>query len=109
MTKIFILPPSKNELKKRLYERDQDRNTTIEKRLKSYERDSLHWNEYDFIILNDKLEICYNQIEKIINSRKKIIICSRLILLKNNKFFCQVQTASHLVVNLIFQQHFCNY
>ena len=76
LTKIFILPPSKNELKKRLYERDQDRNTTIEKRLKSYERDSLHWNEYDFIILNDKLEICYNQIEKIINSRKKIIICS---------------------------------
>lgn len=71
LTKIFILPPSKNELKKRLYERDQDRNTTIEKRLKSYERDSLHWNEYDFIILNDKLEICYNQIEKIINSRKK--------------------------------------
>ena len=71
LTKIFILPPSKNELKKRLYERDQDRNTTIEKRLKSYERDSLHWNEYDFIILNDKLEIFYNQIEKIINSRKK--------------------------------------
>ena len=71
LTKIFILPPSKNELKKRLYERDQDRNTTIEKRLKSYERDSLHWNEYDFIILNDKLEICYTQIEKIINSRKK--------------------------------------
>ena len=71
LTKIFILPPSKSELEKRLYERDQDRNATIEKRLKSYEQDSLHWNEYDYIVLNDKLEICYNQIEKIINSAKK--------------------------------------
>ena len=71
LTKIFILPPSKSELEKRLYERDQDRNATIEKRLKSYEQDSLHWNEYDYIVLNDKLEICYNQIEKIISSAKK--------------------------------------
>ncbi len=70
LTKVFILPPSKKELKKRLVEREQDRNTSIEKRLLSYEMDSFHWNEYDYILLNDKLEICYNQIEKIIHDKK---------------------------------------
>tara|TARA_B100001093_G_scaffold446360_1_gene450601 strand:+ start:806 stop:1399 length:594 start_codon:yes stop_codon:yes gene_type:complete len=71
LTKIFILPPSKLELKKRLFERNQDKPDSVEKRLLGYEKDSLHWNEYDFIILNDKLEICYNQIEAIILQKKR--------------------------------------
>ena len=69
LIKIFILPPSKIELKKRLNERNHEKKT-VAKRLLGYEKDSLHWNEYDYIILNDKLDVCYNQIEKIISNKK---------------------------------------
>ena len=39
LIKIFILPPDKKELKKRLINRNQDNNQTVEKRLKQYEND----------------------------------------------------------------------
>ena len=70
LTKIFILPPDKKELKDRLTQRNQDQKDIIEKRLKSYEKDILHWNEYDYIVINDNLDNCFKQIEKIILSKK---------------------------------------
>ena len=69
--KIFILPPSKDELKKRLIERNQDRSTIIQQRLEAYDEDIIHWKDYDYIILNDNLEICFKQIEKIISDNKQ--------------------------------------
>ena len=72
LTKIFILPPSKLELKKRLFERNQDKPDSVEKRLLGYEKDSLHWNEYDFIILNDKLQICSMKCYVFINKLRKL-------------------------------------
>ena len=71
LLKIFILPPSKEELEKRLKSRNQDNTSTIQKRLKSYDLDKLHWNEYDYVITNDNLDSCYNQIEKILSNYKK--------------------------------------
>ena len=67
LVKIFILPPNKDELKKRLIDRNKGNADSIDKRLSSYDEDKHHWNEYDYILINDNLENCYSQIEKIIN------------------------------------------
>ena len=73
LIKIFVLPPNKNELKNRLINRNQDDKLTVEKRMKGYEKDKNHWNEYDYVILNDNLELCFRQIENIINYHKNKI------------------------------------
>ena len=66
--KIFILPPNKEELKKRLINRGPDNKKSIEKRLSSFEQDKKYWCEYDYIVINDNLETCFNQIKQIILS-----------------------------------------
>ena len=69
LTKIFILPPDKDELRNRLQSRNQDNPETIQKRLVEYER-YLKWKEYDYIIINDNLENCISQLDKIIFDTK---------------------------------------
>ncbi len=71
LIKIFILPPDKKELKKRLINRNQDNAQIVEKRLQQYENDIQHWFDYDYVVINSDLESCFNQIEKIIESHKK--------------------------------------
>ena len=71
LIKIFILPPNKSELKKRLIRRNQDNNEIVEKRLRQYESDIIHWQDYDYVVINNDLESCFSQIEKIIESFKK--------------------------------------
>ena len=71
LIKIFILPPNKKELKSRLINRNQDNNQTVEKRLNQYENDIQHWSDYDYVLINQDLESCFNQIEKIIENHKK--------------------------------------
>tara|TARA_A100001011_G_C14203497_1_gene796745 strand:- start:628 stop:1203 length:576 start_codon:yes stop_codon:yes gene_type:complete len=71
LIKIFILPPDKLELKKRLIKRNQDNSEVVDKRLKQYENDIKHWNDYDYIVINNDLESCFNQIVKIIENHKK--------------------------------------
>ncbi len=71
LIKIFILPPDKDELKKRLINRNQDNDKVVEKRLKQYESDVRHWFDYDYVVINNDLESCFRQIEKIITTHKK--------------------------------------
>ena len=70
LIKIFLLPPDKKELKNRLIQRNQDNIDIISKRLKAYDDDVHHWSDYDHVIINDNLEHCFSQIEKIIKSAK---------------------------------------
>ncbi len=75
LTKIFILPPNKEELQIRLKSRNQDNEETIKKRLIEYNKDILKWKDYDYVIINDNLENCVSQIEKIIiNTKEKVKI-----------------------------------
>tara|TARA_B100000427_G_C15257237_1_gene484913 strand:+ start:43 stop:627 length:585 start_codon:yes stop_codon:yes gene_type:complete len=74
LTKIFILPPSKEELKKRLIQRNQDKPEVVSERLKSYENDLAHQNDYDFVVINDNLETCFKEVEKIILLEKEKIL-----------------------------------
>jgi len=71
LIKIFLVPPSKKELEKRLIQRNQDKSEIISKRLKAYDEDIFHWSDYDHVIINDNLDHCFNQIEKIIIDAKK--------------------------------------
>jgi len=68
---FFILPPNKNSLKKRLIERNQDNLDSVSKRLAKFEEEISHWNEYNYVLINDDLEICYNEIIKIIKLTKE--------------------------------------
>ncbi|MFL2887473.1 MAG: guanylate kinase [Pelagibacterales bacterium MED-G40] len=71
LLKIFILPPSKEELKKRLIQRNQDKPHVVAERLDAYERDSAHKTDYDFVVINDNLEDCFREVEKIVISKKE--------------------------------------
>ncbi len=73
LLKLFLITDSKEELKKRLLKRDQNSKEEIEKRFQSFNEDVKHWSDYDYIIINKNLEICFNQIENIILEYKKKI------------------------------------
>ena len=74
LIKIFLVPPNKKELEKRLIQRNQDKSDVITKRLKAYDDDIFHWSDYDYVIINDSLDHCFLQIEKIIIEAKKNLI-----------------------------------
>ena len=70
LVKIFLVPPSKKELEKRLVQRNQDKLEVITKRLKAYDDDIFHWSDYNYVIINDNLDHCFTQIEKLIKEEK---------------------------------------
>ena len=71
LIKIYLITKNKEELKNRLINRNQNTSKEIEKRFKSFDDDIMHWNDYDYIIINDNLEVCFKQIEEIIKNQKK--------------------------------------
>ena len=70
LIKIYLITKNKEELKTRLVKRNQNTPNEIEKRFKSFDDDIKHWNDYDYIIINDNLEVCFKQIENIILNEK---------------------------------------
>jgi guanylate kinase len=65
---FFILPPSKEVLYKRLMNRDMKDKIIVEERMKQFERDVLHWINYDYVVVNDDLNNCYLKIHNLINA-----------------------------------------
>ena len=65
---FFILPPSKEILYERLSNRDMKDKLIVEERMKQFERDVLHWINYNYVVINDDLDSCYNKIQKLINA-----------------------------------------
>ncbi len=65
---FFILPPSKEVLYKRLTNRDMKDKIIVEERMKQFERDVLHWINYDYVVVNDDLQKCYSKIHNLINA-----------------------------------------
>ncbi|MDP8161689.1 guanylate kinase [Pasteurella skyensis] len=68
---IFILPPSKEELEKRLIGRGQDSQEVIAKRMEKAVSEISHYNEFDYIIVNQHFETALNEL-------KSILIAERL-------------------------------
>ncbi|XBC38985.1 MAG: guanylate kinase [Buchnera aphidicola (Melaphis rhois)] len=63
---IFILPPSKNELYRRLCKRSQDSDFVIQKRMAQAVSEMKHYIEYDYLIINDDFKLAVSNLNKII-------------------------------------------
>ena len=65
---FFILPPSKEILYERLLNRDMKDKLIAEERMKQFERDVLHWINYNYVVINDDLNSCYDKIQNLIKA-----------------------------------------
>ena len=80
LIKIFLIPPNKKELKKRLIKRNQNTIEEVEKRFQAFDKDVKKWKDYDYVLINKNLDNCYKQIEKIVTSHKKNVIANSQII-----------------------------
>ena len=67
---FFLLPPSKEILFERLSNRDMKDKLIVDERMKQFSRDVLHWINYDYVVINDNLDKCYDRIIKLIMAEK---------------------------------------
>ena len=67
---IFILPPNISSLKERLLNRHQGQEEIIMNRMNKFGEEVSHWNEYNYVVINDDLNLCYNKILDIIEKEK---------------------------------------
>ena len=65
---FFILPPSKEVLFERLSNRDMKDKLIVEERMKKFERDVLHWINYDYVVINEDVNACYSKIKDLIEA-----------------------------------------
>ena len=65
---IFILPPSKKVLHERLSSRDMKDKLIVEERMKQFDKDILHWKNYNYVVINDDLKNCYDKIMNILDA-----------------------------------------
>lgn len=65
---IFILPPSRDELEARLNKRGQDSSEIIAKRMAQAQSEMSHYNEYDYLIINDDFELASKELSQIVGS-----------------------------------------
>ena len=68
---FFILPPNIKVLRNRLLNRHEGQEKIIEQRMIKFNDEISHWNEYNYIVVNDDLESCYKKILDYIKNEKK--------------------------------------
>ena len=68
---FFVLPPSKEVLFERLSNRDMQDKLIASERMKDFYKDIKHWVDYDFVVINDDLKKCFNEISEIIDLSSK--------------------------------------
>ena len=66
LVSVFLLPPSIPELEKRLHSRGRDQRSVIRERMSEASEEMSHWAEYDYIVINDKLERAYAEVRAIL-------------------------------------------
>ena len=67
---IFILPPSKQELEQRLNNRGQDSAEIIAGRMAQAQSETSHYDEYDFVVVNDDFDTALSEIESIVIAQR---------------------------------------
>ncbi len=70
LVRIFVLPPSTEELEKRLYTRAQDSEEVVRGRMAKAADEMSHWAEYDYIIINKDLERSLMQVSAILKAER---------------------------------------
>jgi len=68
---FFIIPPNIPALKERLINRHKGQEKLIIKRMNKFNEEVSHWNEYNYVVVNDDLDMCYDKILNIIMSEKQ--------------------------------------
>ena len=71
---IFILPPDKHEIERRLKKRETENSENIDivnERMSKFEDELSHWKEYDYVVTNDNFDECVSEILNIINAERK--------------------------------------
>ena len=67
---IFILPPNRDELESRLNKRGQDSSEIIAKRMAQAQSEMSHYNEYDYLIINDNFEFASKELSQIVSAQR---------------------------------------
>lgn len=84
---IFILPPSLEELERRLRNRAQDPEEVVQQRMNKAKDEISHYDEYDYVLINDDLNATYSKIKSIIEAKR----AARLSRSQFNNFVKQFQ------------------
>jgi guanylate kinase len=66
---IFILPPSRQELERRLRGRGTDAEDVIGRRLRDAASDMGHWREFDYVVVNDDFERALDELQQVVDGR----------------------------------------
>lgn len=70
LVSVFILPPSMQELERRLRERAQDSDEVVRKRMEKARAEISHWREYDYVLINQSLEETLEKIDTILRAER---------------------------------------
>ena len=70
VVRVFILPPSVGELERRLRSRGTDDATVVEARMARANSEISHWDGYDYVLINDNVDICFEQVRNILNAER---------------------------------------
>lgn len=67
---VFILPPSIEELQRRLKRRAEDEDHVIFRRLQTAETEIAHWNDYDYVLVNEDIDRCFGELKQILAAER---------------------------------------
>lgn len=67
---VFVLPPSAAELKARLERRAEDAGEVIQRRLRNARNEIKHWEEYDYVIVNEDFQTAFEQLKDILSAER---------------------------------------
>jgi guanylate kinase len=74
---IFILPPSRSALEQRLKARSTDSDAVIQRRLRDAAQDLGHWDEFDYVVINDRFEQALEDLRAIVLDRGSPLLATR--------------------------------
>ena len=116
LVRLFILPPSAEELRERLIRRAQDSATVVAKRMAEASREISHWPEYDYVIVNSEIDAALGQIaaDKAVDARDEHVFAEpeagpvffhrifAVSLIKNSWMFCSASSSSRKVFTVMW-------
>jgi guanylate kinase len=70
VVRVFILPPSIDELERRLHARAQDSDAVISERMARAKAEIGHWDGYDYVLINDNVDRCFAQVRQILTAER---------------------------------------
>ena len=70
VVRVFILPPSLDELHRRLITRAQDSSEVIESRMERARAEISHWDGYDYVVVNDDVDVCFAKVSQILAAER---------------------------------------